>query len=195
MSNKPIVLFEGYSFDENNSYYARGSCTLIKGPQNIIVDTLNSWDGDELTDHLARHDLNPMDINFVVCTHGHSDHIGCNYLFKNALHIVGFDVSHTDQYYDHDFKNGEEYVINQDVKVIPTPGHTSQDVTVLVYTPDGMYAITGDLFECEADLEDDQIWKENSMHPELHEKNRKKILDLADFIIPGHGPMFKVPKV
>ncbi|CAH0560149.1 unnamed protein product [Brassicogethes aeneus] len=194
MENVPIVLFEGYSFDENDKYYARGSCTLIKGPQNVIIDTLNAWDGDELTEKLQRYQLQPSDINYVVCTHGHSDHMGCNYLFKHAIHIVGYDVSHTDEFYDHDFKGGEEYVINGDIKVIPTPGHTSQDVSVLVCTSQGLYAITGDLFECEGDAQDENLWQENSVNVDLQRANRQKILSIADYIIPGHGPMFKVPK-
>lgn len=39
---------------------------------------------------------------------------------------------------------GEEYIINSSVKVIPTPGHTLSDVTVLVDSKgEGVVAITG----------------------------------------------------
>jgi glyoxylase-like metal-dependent hydrolase (beta-lactamase superfamily II) len=49
----------------------------------------------------------PEDIKFVVSTHGHSDHIGNNNLFLNAIHIVGTCVSDKHVYFLHDFSKGE----------------------------------------------------------------------------------------
>jgi glyoxylase-like metal-dependent hydrolase (beta-lactamase superfamily II) len=51
---------------------------------------------------------------------------------------------------------------------------------------------SGDLFENEDDLEDSDIWQKNSEAPELQQQNRIEILQIADVIIPGHGPAFKV---
>ena len=51
---------------------------------------------------------------------------------------------------------------------------------------------SGDLFECEEDLEDSDIWQNNSTDPEIQLQNRIEILQMADVIIPGHGPAFKV---
>lgn len=44
------------------------------------------------------------DITHVVCTHGHSDHVGNLNLFVNALHIVGQSVSQKDHYFLHSFE-------------------------------------------------------------------------------------------
>ncbi|KAJ3659102.1 hypothetical protein Zmor_010809 [Zophobas morio] len=190
-----IVLYDGYSKDEGTSMLANCTCTLIKGRTNIVIDTMTSWDGDRLTEALYKNGINCNQIEFVICTHGHSDHIGCNYLFPKAVHIVGFCISQQYTYFYHDFQSGKEYVINDKVKVVPTPGHTLQDVSVIVETDDGVVAITGDLFEKEEDLRDDSIWKSaGSDSQELQIINRKKILDIADYIVPGHGPMFKVHK-
>ncbi|XP_044255609.1 metallo-beta-lactamase domain-containing protein 1 [Tribolium madens] len=190
-----IVLFDGYSKTEKNFMLANCSCTLIKGPPHVIVDTMTAWDCEKLRKALIANDLSCEDIDFVICTHGHSDHIGCNYLFPKAVHIVGFSISQEDIYFNHDFKSGKEKVISDKVTVIPTPGHTMQDVSVIVKTCNGVVAITGDLFEKEEDLHDDSIWKSaGSDSEELQMKNRKKILEMADFIVPGHGPMFKVDK-
>ena len=52
---------------------------------------------------LASHGLQPDNIDHVVCTHGHSDHVGNLNLFLNARHIVGFDVCQKDLYTDHPF--------------------------------------------------------------------------------------------
>lgn len=55
-------------------------------------------------------------------------------------------------------------------------------------------AITGDLFEREEDLQDESLWQVAacSEDPKTQELNRNKILRIADYIVPGHGPMFKV---
>lgn len=192
---KVYVLFNGFSNSTENGITANCTCTLIKAPNtNIVVDTMTAWDGDKLTAKLEKHNLKCSDINYVICTHGHSDHVGCNYLFQKAfIHIVGHCVSKREHYFIHDFKNGYKYTINDYVEVIPTPGHTLQDVSVIVKTEEGIVAVTGDLFENEQDLKNDSIWKDaGSDSEELQLKSRKKILDLADWIIPGHGPKFKV---
>lgn len=38
------------------------------------------------------------EVNYVVCTHGHSDHVGNLNLFQRATHIVGSSVSNGDVY-------------------------------------------------------------------------------------------------
>lgn len=48
-------------------------------------------------------------------------------------------------------------------------------------------AIVGDLFEKE---EDEDVWHLMSCNKELQGKNRNKILEIADLIIPGHGAPF-----
>jgi glyoxylase-like metal-dependent hydrolase (beta-lactamase superfamily II) len=190
-----IILFDGYSKDEESSMLANCTCTLIKGPPNIIIDTMTAWDGNRIIEALSHNGINCNDINFVICTHGHSDHIGCNYLFPKATHIVGFCVSFENRFYAINFKSGEEYIISDKIRVIPTPGHTLQDVSVIVDTGNSVVAITGDLFENEEDLSDDNIWKSAGSDSEhLQIINRKKILEIADYVVPGHGPMFKVQK-
>ena len=54
--------------------------------------------------------------------------------------------------------------------------------------------MTGDLFECSEDLEDYTLWQENSEQPEIQQQSRIDILRIADWIVPGHGSMFKVPE-
>ena len=55
----------------------------------------------------------------------------------------------------------------------------------------GVVAITGDLFEKAEDLERDDLWERYTEHKELQKRSREKILRKADFIIPGHGTMFR----
>jgi glyoxylase-like metal-dependent hydrolase (beta-lactamase superfamily II) len=192
-----IILKEGYTRPEpRGTLRACGTITLLKSANNnIVVDTGNPWDKDTLLKGLSDQCLSVEDIQYVICTHCHSDHCGNLNLFTKAVHIVGFDICQQDQYYLHDFKQGIPYEIDDDIEIWPTPGHTGSDVSVVVRNTNlGTVAVAGDLFECEADLENPSIWQEQSEQPHLQEQSRIDILRVADFIIPGHGPMFQVPQ-
>lgn len=144
---------------------------------------------------MTKHDLRPADVTHVVCTHGHSDHTGCNYLFQDAkVHIVGHSVSNRETYYLHDFDTAD-YVIEEGIQVTATPGHTLDSVSVLV-SPANIaqrVAVCGDLFEHSHDVEDSSQWIDaGSESPEQQRKSRQRIATDADIIIPGHGELFRV---
>jgi glyoxylase-like metal-dependent hydrolase (beta-lactamase superfamily II) len=166
--------------------HADGTITLITGSENIIVDTGGPWDREIILTALSAEQIDPESVSFVVCTHGHSDHTGNNNLFLNATLIFGHDISRGDLYIIHDF-DSEPYKIDDNIEIVATPGHTKQDVSVIVRTNDGIVAIVGDLFES---AHDERIWRKFSESPEEQEASRKQILELADFIIPGHGGIF-----
>ena len=94
---KVTVLFDGYSSvsEGGKTMKANCSCTLIQSKGlNIIVDTMTPWDKEKILSELKiKHGLDPSQFDFVVSTHGHSDHIGNNNLFLNATHIVAQSVS------------------------------------------------------------------------------------------------------
>ncbi|KAL0851323.1 hypothetical protein ABMA28_007145 [Loxostege sticticalis] len=190
-----FVLYDGFStMCAKDEMVANCSCTLVTGGHNIIVDTMTAWDSEKILRALQNYGIAPSSISYVVSTHGHSDHIGNNNLFLQAKHIVGFSVSFRDKYYMHPFDKGEKFIVNDSVEILPTPGHTLSDVTVLVRTKNSeSIAITGDLFENMEDIGNPNIWLEaGSEDPVQQMKNRSKIADLADWIVPGHGPKFKV---
>lgn len=192
------VIKEGYSrlLDDGHTMVANGTCTLVQGSGiNLLVDTLTGWDKNFLIAGLRQRNLNCDDINYVVCTHGHSDHVGNLNLFVKALHIVGWSIAREDTYTLHPFDKGVSYEISEGIEVVPTPGHTLSDVSVVVkLTPLGTVVISGDLFEREEDITNPDLWKTiaGSENELLQLKNRQKMLDIADYIVPGHGPMFQV---
>jgi glyoxylase-like metal-dependent hydrolase (beta-lactamase superfamily II) len=56
---------------------------------NILFETGGSWKGDELLETIGKDR-----IDYVFCSHGHSDHIGCLSLFKESkLQSVGRDIN------------------------------------------------------------------------------------------------------
>ncbi|GFT93734.1 metallo-beta-lactamase domain-containing protein 1 [Nephila pilipes] len=191
------VIKNGYSTidSEANVMKANCTCTLIKENNIfIVVDTLTAWDRSFLEKELISRSIKTTEITHVVGTHGHSDHIGNLNLFENAQHIVGQSISHKDEYLLHSFEE-KPYKISENIEIIATPGHTLSDVSVIVRnTCLGTIAIVGDLFERKEDIKNSDLWKitAGSENPSLQFENRNKILHLADYIIPGHGPMFQV---
>jgi glyoxylase-like metal-dependent hydrolase (beta-lactamase superfamily II) len=187
------VLKDGYAIPAGTGMQrADGTITLVAGRHKVLVDTGGPWDTEAILRGLQAEQLSPADIDHVVCTHGHSDHVGNIGLFPHATLIVSYDISSGDLYTSHPFARGERYRIDDDVEVIATPGHTSQDVSVVVRTPAGIHVIAGDLFESEEDLTDEDIWRASSEDPARQAESRERILRLADFIVPGHGSMFAV---
>jgi len=78
----------------------------------------------------------------------------------------------------------------KNIRIIKTPGHNYDGITLLVKTEKGIVAICGDVFWKENFPEDDPYASDKDKLKE----SRKKILEIADYIIPGHGKMFKVKK-
>lgn len=144
---------------------------------------------------LAKHSVRPNEITHVVCTHGHSDHIGCNYLFLNAVeHIVGRAISNKNVY--RVIEDDSEYTIDEGIYVTPTPGHTLDSVSLIVENSNlsaKPVAVCGDLFENRDDCFHELIWiGAGSESMDQQRKNRLLIAEMAGIIIPGHGPQFEV---
>jgi len=71
-----------------------------------------------------------------------------------------------------------------------TPGHSYDGITLFIKTKEGIIAICGDIFWEKNSPKDDPYAQDK----EKLKESRKKILELADWIIPGHGKMWKVEK-
>ncbi|XP_029347791.1 metallo-beta-lactamase domain-containing protein 1-like [Acyrthosiphon pisum] len=100
-------------------------------------------------------------------------------------------------YYDDSkfFNSDGVYEIDENIRVISTPGHTLTDVSVIVQTTKASIGIVGDLFESEDDIMDESIWlNAGSENPDSQKKYRKAIMEQVDWIIPGHGAMFSTRK-
>ena len=91
-------------------------------------------------------------------------------------------------------------VLGSGIKIIETPGHVLEHLSLLVNTDEGKVAVVGDTIWW---LDDEkQIFKidqkdhaaAKGMNMKELIKSRKKLIKMADYIIPGHGEMFKVKK-
>jgi len=193
--NKVKVLISGYAKEIENGWIASSTVTFINSNgKNIIVDPGCNRPG--LLKALTENDLKTSDIDFVFLTHNHADHILLAGIFENAKVVIGSELYDNDNQIEHGDK-----IADLDIEIIHTPGHSPDSRSFILETTDGIYALTADLFWW-MDIEE-QKTDHNSLilHQDPYAKNmkvlqesRKKILDLADFIIPGHGNLFKVEK-
>lgn len=192
---KVVVLKPGYArWEGYASQRACGSITLLLSHKRCLVDLGIPQDKDLILSSLQKHGLKPKDIDVVVLTHSDVDHIGNMNLFPDAVFIGGSDVIQGDLFREF-FK--EKYVIDENISVVHTPGHDNRSISVLVRIDKGIVACTGDLFECENDWLDSEkaeTWEVWSQNKELQMKSRRIIWKLADYIVPGHGDMFRVDK-
>ncbi|KAL6733652.1 hypothetical protein Aduo_004283 [Ancylostoma duodenale] len=180
-------LIVGYA-REGGKYVATGSVTLVRSRGvNILVDCGDPWNGDEILQRLAEFDIEKEGINIVVVTHGHIDHCGNLGLFKSAKIYMASDIAVNGEYDSLSEEN--PVMLTPDVDLHRCPGHTDHDLIVVVRNTElGCVVVAGDVFESEDDADQ---WKAVSAYPEKQEKSRQKILELADWIIPGHGTLFK----
>lgn len=204
--NEVIILKVGYStfYDSGSACRAGCTATLVKTSdnENILVDTLGPWERDELIECLAdKGGIQPHDVTIVIGTHHHIDHIGNLNLFTGTkMMIAGQDQIKGDQYCSIFPENASltvPYHIANGVKLWSTPGHTYDCVSLIVEKVKnyemGIVAIVGDLFENKSDLNREHIWIEaGSVDVEEQRKSRQFILSKAEYIIPGHGDIFKI---
>ncbi|XP_075062611.1 metallo-beta-lactamase domain-containing protein 1 [Mixophyes fleayi] len=187
------ILLEGYSRDVGDDrFQSDGSVTLIRGPLTVLVDTAGPWSREFILHSLQSRGVSPDDVTNVICTHGHSDHVGNLNLFPKAEILVSHDLWRDGFYVSNNLSKGDPYLLpgGEGLKVVQTPGHTGSDITLIVPgTTLGTVAVAGDVFERE---DDEDTWRELSENPEIQEKSRRTLLDLADVIVPGHGPPFRV---
>ncbi len=190
------ILVEGYAIKKSGK--ATSSCVLIIDKDTkIIVDP--GMDRTKLLDGLAKENLMPRDINYVVISHTHLDHCGLAGIFEKAK-LVDDGAIYT-------FEGGyEDYVADKpfpsdDIKVIKTPGHDPFHCSVVVKTDNGTIVVAEDVFwwwdEEEQKTDRESLMNksdEYAKNTEELKKSRENILEHADYIIPGHGKIFKVEK-
>ena len=189
----------GFSKEEGPKTYADGSVTLVKSDNfTILFDCASPKNKSLLLQKLSDHGTTPESVTHLICSHGHSDHTGNMNLFENAVVYLANDILKPDGSYEsHDFQKEEICNIVEiedeslDVYLMATPGHTDHCLSLVVENGDDITVVVGDLFENENDVLDSGLWRANSKYPESQELSREKVLEIADFIIPGHGKMFE----
>lgn len=179
------VLLEGFLSNDFGDEKTQPTISLVTdGDVIMIVDPGTLESRQILIEKIMDAGFEVDDINYVFITHSHIDHYKNIGMFPNAKVLEFFGVWEDNKVTDYmdDF--------TENIKILKTPGHNDTSLTLLVSTDQGKVAICGDVF-----------WKENKPEVDTYaqdlkklQESRKLVQDMADFIIPGHGPMYKVTK-
>ena len=178
------ILIQGFTSDGGEGETCP-TITLVRDKNIIMVVDPGVLKSQQLLiAALNKEGLKISDVNYVFITHSHLDHYRNIGMFAEAKTIEYFGV------WDKGLCDDRPEHLTSDVEIIKTPGHNYDALSLLVKTEIGLVAIVGDVF-----------WRENypdndvyASEPEKLKESRKQVLALADYIIPGHGGMFKIKK-
>lgn len=232
-SIRPISLCEGlrdsshFAYRTNFGTTCNTACYVwyIEGlPLNILVDAgarastftergTPETDIISVEDGLNKLGLKPEDIDIVITTHLHIDHIALGYLYKKAEFIVQkreLDYALSPHHIDADlydrrtfkglnFKviDGRKEII-QGVSVFLSPGHTAGGQSIEIDTTAGKAIITGFCCTLSTFVQTDEMkrrgWEVTV--PLIHHDVREaydSVLEVkhrADIIVALHDPIF-----
>ncbi len=197
MSAKIKILIEGCTnaneVGETGEEKTQPTVTLVQdGDLVMVVDPGILENQQVLIDALSQEGLTINDVNVVCITHSHIDHYRNIGMFPDAKVLEYFGVWEKNTVQDWP----EQFSAN--IQILRTPGHDYTGITLFVATgPDsgypGIVAICGDVFWKEdypAHPQDDTF----ASNPAELEHSREIVLKMADWIIPGHGGIYKTKR-
>jgi glyoxylase-like metal-dependent hydrolase (beta-lactamase superfamily II) len=159
------------------------TCTLVRdGDRVIVVDPGMATGADAILDSLARFGIQPEGVTEVVLSHHHPDHTLYAGLFPNAAVHDHWAIYRGTDWEDSDC---DGRVLSPSVQLARTPGHTAEDLVLIAGTADGVVVTTHSWFHADSAVED-----EDPEDIEQLRESRRRILVVADRIVPGHGPAF-----
>jgi len=174
------VLFAGYSEPG-----VAGTVALIcDGSRRIIIDPGMVPRRSKILGPLVRAGVRPEQVTDVIFSHHHPDHTLNAALFPRARFHDYWAIYRNDLW---ESRPAEGFHVSPRVQLIETPGHTPQDITTLVESPQGTHAFTHLWWDRSGPAEDPLADNAALLHT-----NRARVARLAQWIVPGHGAPFKL---
>jgi glyoxylase-like metal-dependent hydrolase (beta-lactamase superfamily II) len=209
-------LLQGYRLTTDHGDIAFCGVNLVEGRDEtgavarIVVDTGHAGRRRAVTEELAARGLTPSDIDVVVCTHAHWDHIENLNIFDRARIVLHRDERRYaksphrndfgcpewidavfELYKERIWEVEEGVAIIPGVEVIEAPGHSAGTIAVAASTAEGMAVITGDSIQNSTVA----IERRNALvfwDEKLASRTIDKLVTIADVIYPGHDQAFRI---
>jgi len=172
------ILFNGYAGERVASTVA----FVRDGDIRVIIDPGMVPGPGAILEPLAALGESPSAITDVIFSHHHPDHTLNAALFPNARFHDHWAIYKNDIW---DSRPAEGFDVSPSIRLIETPGHTPQDITTLVGTPDDVIAFTHLWWSASGPAEDPLATDPAALHA-----NRERVLQIATLIAPGHGAPF-----
>jgi glyoxylase-like metal-dependent hydrolase (beta-lactamase superfamily II) len=191
--------------DEQGNVVANVGSFLIRTPDRVVLVDLGLGPGGRLLDNLARHDVAPADVDLVVFTHLHRDHVGWTGAFPAAQHLV--DQREWDYWREHPGGVGPDPQrvlapleneigfldgLPPGLAAIPAPGHTPGHTCLLVTDPgtDHRVLLLGDLLHSRAQFAEPGWRFRSDVDPGRAVRSRREVLarhrDRRTVLAGGH---------
>jgi glyoxylase-like metal-dependent hydrolase (beta-lactamase superfamily II) len=154
---------------------------IADGDRRVVTDPGMVRDRSLILDPLQKLGVAPEEVTDVVFSHHHPDHTLHAALFPNARIHDHWAIYQGDQW---QWRDADGYQLSPAITLIRTPGHTREDITTLARTPEGVVAFTHLWIDAAAEGDRHAVDLEG-----LH-AGRRRVLALAELIVPGHGPPF-----
>jgi glyoxylase-like metal-dependent hydrolase (beta-lactamase superfamily II) len=194
LNNLHAFVWQSMTTNNCNAY-------LIDGPARVLIDPGHSKLFDHVAQGLQQLGLAITDIDLIICTHAHPDHIEAVQLFKNmptrfTVHedewqwtvtigkqmIAAFGIDMDSMMPDFFLREGHLSVNGLEMNIFHTPGHSPGSITL--YWPSQKALFTGDL-----------VFKEGLGRTDLPggdgsklQESIKRLTDLdVEWLLPGHG--------
>jgi glyoxylase-like metal-dependent hydrolase (beta-lactamase superfamily II) len=156
---------------------------VIDGDQRIVIDPGLAPSQEAISGPLQERGLNVTDVTDVVISHHHPDHTINIGMFPHARVHDHWAIYHYDLW---ESRPAEGFKVSPDITLWETPGHTPQDISTLAATDSGLVVFTHLWFYEAGPLEDPYATDPARVHA-----GRERVLEVADVIVPGHGPAFR----
>jgi N-acyl homoserine lactone hydrolase len=204
-----ITVLEGFGVQSDQGIIGFCAVLLIRsGGQTILFDTGHVGRRLVLQASLANLGIKESEIDHVVMSHAHWDHVQNIDIFPNAdlmLHPNERRYAHSPHPLDwatpawtgaaietvRITEVGDGYEIAPGVKVVDVPGHSPGSIALAVETDEGLCCMTGDALHYASVA----ITRKNPLvfwSDEEADKSIQRMVGMADILYPGHDQPFRV---
>lgn len=209
MTPKLTTLLNGYSLSSDQGNPAFCSIHLIETEAGrVLFDCGHAGRRRKLLEALAAQGLAPVDIDTVVLSHAHWDHVQNVDVFQRARVLLHADeLSNLDAPPDTDLgtprwakaildgldvqPTGEGDQLLPGVEVLDLPGHTPGSIGLAVSTESGLTVLTGDAVPTAAVLRSRRA-SGRPYDAAKADASIERVAGLADIVCPGHDAPFRI---